>query len=50
MAAKNRKKYHKQYYNYQKLIKFLKQSNDGNQDIKSNNKRIKGDSKPAPSN
>lgn len=39
--SNNRKKYHKEYYNYQKLLKFLKKGTDANdKDIKSDNKRV----------
>lgn len=37
-ANKSRKKYQKDYYNYLKLIKFIKQKENGNQNAKPNNK------------
>lgn len=39
-ANKSRKKYQKEYYNYLKLIKYIKTKEDGNKNTKSDNRRV----------
>lgn len=37
-ANKSRKKYQKEYYNYLKLIKFIKEKQNGDKNTKSNSR------------